>query len=66
MTLTELAEPVGVTIVNLSILKSGKARAVRFSTLERSAGCSTASPATSSPTCRRRRRSRRCSPGTGW
>jgi putative transcriptional regulator len=34
MTLTELAERVGVTIVNLSILKTGKARAVRFSTLE--------------------------------
>jgi putative transcriptional regulator len=34
MTLTELAERVGITIVNLSILKTGKARAVRFSTLE--------------------------------
>ena len=34
MTLTELAERVGVTIVNLSILKTGKARAIRFSTLE--------------------------------
>ena len=34
MTLTELAERVGVTIVNLSILKTNKARAVRFSTLE--------------------------------
>jgi putative transcriptional regulator len=33
MTLTELAERVGVTIVNLSILKNGRARAVRFSTL---------------------------------
>jgi putative transcriptional regulator len=33
MTLTELAERVGITIVNLSILKTGKARAVRFSTL---------------------------------
>ena len=33
MTLTELAERVGVTIVNLSILKTGKARAIRFSTL---------------------------------
>lgn len=33
MTLTELAERVGVTIVNLSILKNGKARAIRFSTL---------------------------------
>lgn len=33
MTLTELAEDVGVTIVNLSVLKNGRARAVRFSTL---------------------------------
>jgi putative transcriptional regulator len=34
MTLTELADRVGVTIVNLSILKTGKARAIRFSTLD--------------------------------
>ncbi len=34
MTLTELAERVGVTIVNLSILKTGKGRAIRFSTLD--------------------------------
>jgi putative transcriptional regulator len=34
MSLTELSERVGVTIVNLSVLKTGKARAVRFSTLE--------------------------------
>ncbi|MFC1502081.1 helix-turn-helix domain-containing protein [bacterium] len=34
MKLTELAERVGITIANLSILKQGKARAVRFSTLE--------------------------------
>jgi putative transcriptional regulator len=33
MSLTELSERVGVTIANLSILKTGKARAVRFSTL---------------------------------
>lgn len=33
MSLTELADRVGVTISNLSILKTGKARAVRFSTL---------------------------------
>ncbi|HYE48299.1 MAG TPA: helix-turn-helix transcriptional regulator [Azospirillaceae bacterium] len=33
MTLTQLAERVGITIVNLSILKTGKARAIRFSTL---------------------------------
>ncbi len=34
MSLTELAEKVGITIANLSILKQSKARAVRFSTLE--------------------------------
>ena len=34
MSLTELSEKVGVTIANLSILKNGKAKAVRFSTLE--------------------------------
>jgi len=34
LTLTELADRVGVTIVNLSILKTNKARAIRFSTLE--------------------------------
>lgn len=34
MTLTELSEKVGVTLANLSVLKTGKARAVRFSTLE--------------------------------
>lgn len=33
MTLTELSERVGVTMANLSILKNGKARAVRFTTL---------------------------------
>jgi putative transcriptional regulator len=33
MTLTELAELVDVTVVNLSVLKNGRARAVRFSTL---------------------------------
>lgn len=34
MSLTELSERVGITMANLSILKSGKARAIRFSTLE--------------------------------
>jgi putative transcriptional regulator len=33
MTLTELADRAGVTVVNLSVLKNGRARAVRFSTL---------------------------------
>ena len=42
VSLTELASRVGITIANLSILKTGKARAVRFSTLEaicRELGC---------------------------
>ena len=34
MSLNELSEKVGITISNLSILKTGKAKAVRFSTLE--------------------------------
>jgi putative transcriptional regulator len=34
MSVTELAERVGITMANLSILKNGKARAIRFSTLE--------------------------------
>ncbi|ANH83269.1 transcriptional regulator [Niabella ginsenosidivorans] len=34
MSLTELSEKVGITIVNLSILKTGKAKGVRFDTLE--------------------------------
>ena len=34
MTLTELSEKVDITLANLSILKTGKARAIRFSTLE--------------------------------
>ena len=34
MSLTELSERVGITMANLSILKTGKAKAVRFSTLE--------------------------------
>ena len=42
MTLTELAERIDITLANLSILKNGKARAIRFSTLEaicRALGC---------------------------
>lgn len=35
MSLTELSEKVGITMANLSILKQGHARAIRFSTLER-------------------------------
>lgn len=33
MTLTELAEAVGITLVNLSVLKNGRAKAIRFTTL---------------------------------
>ncbi|WP_299321254.1 helix-turn-helix transcriptional regulator [Parasphingopyxis sp.] len=42
MTLTELSDRVGLTLANLSILKTGKAKAIRFSTLEaicRELGC---------------------------
>jgi putative transcriptional regulator len=42
MTLTELADRIGITIVNLSVLKTNKARAIRFSTLDaicRELGC---------------------------
>lgn len=35
MSLTELSEKVGITMANLSVLKNGKAKAIRFSTLER-------------------------------
>ena len=34
LTLTELADRVGLTLANMSILKTGKAKAIRFSTLE--------------------------------
>lgn len=34
MTVTELTDKVGITMANLSILKNGKAKAIRFSTLE--------------------------------
>ncbi len=34
LTLTELAERIGITVANLSILKTNKARAIRFSTLQ--------------------------------
>jgi putative transcriptional regulator len=34
MSVTELADKVGITMANLSILKNGKAKAIRFSTLE--------------------------------
>lgn len=42
MTLTELADRVGITLANLSILNTGKAKAIRFSTLDaicRQLGC---------------------------
>ena len=44
MTLTELADRVGMTLANLSILKTGKARAVRFSTLEAICGALSCQP----------------------
>jgi putative transcriptional regulator len=68
MALTELADRIGITLANLSILKTGKARAVRFSTLE--AICDvlecqpgdileyTASPVTAATTVSSRRGSR--------
>ena len=44
MTLTELGERVGLTLANLSILKTGKARAIRFSTLEAICGALSCQP----------------------
>jgi putative transcriptional regulator len=44
MTLTQLADRVGMTLANLSILKTGKARAIRFSTLEAICGALTCQP----------------------
>ena len=44
MTLTELADRVGMTLANLSILKTGKARAIRFSTLNAICGALTCQP----------------------
>jgi putative transcriptional regulator len=44
MTLTELSERVEMTLANLSILKTGKARAIRFSTLEAICGALSCQP----------------------
>jgi putative transcriptional regulator len=44
MTLTELADRVDMTLANLSILKTGKARAIRFSTLEAICGALSCQP----------------------
>lgn len=44
LTLTELADRVGLTLANLSILKTGKARAIRFSTLEAICGALSCQP----------------------
>jgi putative transcriptional regulator len=44
MTLTELAEKIDITLANLSILKTGKARAIRFSTLEAICGVLSCQP----------------------
>ena len=52
MTLTELAERVGISIVNLSILKTGKARAIRFTTLEAICAVLSCQPGDSWNSCR--------------
>lgn len=44
MTLTELAEHIDITLANLSILKTGKARAIRFSTLQAICGALSCQP----------------------
>ena len=44
MTLTELADRIGLTLANLSILKTGKARAIRFSTLDAICGALSCQP----------------------
>ena len=44
MTLTELAEKIDITLANLSILKTGKARAIRFSTLNAICGALSCQP----------------------
>jgi len=44
MTLTQLAERIDITLANLSILKTGKARAIRFSTLEAICGALACQP----------------------
>lgn len=44
MSLTELSEKVGITMANLSVLKTGKAKAVRFSTLEALCGALNCQP----------------------
>jgi len=44
MTLTELADRIGMALANLSILKTGKARAIRFSTLEAICGALSCQP----------------------
>lgn len=44
MTLTELADRIDITLANLSILKTGKARAIRFSTLEAICGALSCQP----------------------
>jgi putative transcriptional regulator len=49
LTLTELSERVGITVVNLSILKNGRARAIRFSTLARLCAELGCQPAARSP-----------------
>ena len=58
MTLTELADRVGMTLANLSILKTGKARAIRFSTLNAICGALSCQPGDILGLSRRRTRAR--------
>lgn len=44
MSVTELSERVGITMANISILKNGKARAIRFETLEKICGALNCQP----------------------
>lgn len=53
VTLTELSERIGITLANLSVLKTGKARGVRFSTLDSICQALQCQPGTSSPSFRR-------------
>ena len=55
MSLTELSERVGITLANLSILKTGKARAVRMETLDRLCAALDCQPGDLWSSCRRKR-----------
>ena len=55
MTLSELASKVDITLANLSVLKTGRARAIRFSTLDRLCRALDCQPGICWPMCRGRR-----------